>query len=113
QTIAISILTAYIDHILGFKGWSLSIAIPIIIIVANTTMLVLTIVSSKRYIRYTIYQLVIVLFSILPIVFIYENMIKYKILSYIAEGVSILNFILTICLCTKDVKDEIVRKFHI
>ena len=38
QTIAISLLTVFIDYRLGFKGWSLSIAIPIIIIVSNLAM---------------------------------------------------------------------------
>ena len=54
QTIAISLLTAYIDYELGFRGWSINVAIPIMIIIANVTMLILTIVSYKRYIKYGI-----------------------------------------------------------
>ena len=50
QTVAISVLAWYIDHLLGAKGWSLNVAIPILIIIANTTMLVLTIISSRRYV---------------------------------------------------------------
>ena len=52
QTIAISILSIYIDYMLGFRGWSINIAIPILIIISNITMLVLTIVSHKKYIKY-------------------------------------------------------------
>ena len=51
QTIAISILSIYIDYMLGFRGWSINIAIPILIIISNITMLVLTIVSHKKYIK--------------------------------------------------------------
>ena len=87
--------------------------IAIIIIIANTTMLILTIISHRRFIRYAIYQLIILLFSTLPVLFIYEKLIVNKWLSYVAIGISILNFILTASLCTKDIKDEIVRKFHI
>ena len=113
QAIAISILTTYIDYSLGFKGWSLEISIPIIIIVANFTMLVLTIISHRKYIRYAIYQLVICLYSLLPIYFIQKDLVDNNILSYVAIGISILNFILTIILSAKDVKDAIIRKFHL
>ena len=112
QTVAISVLAWYIDHLLGAKGWSLNVAIPILIIIANTTMLVLTIVSSRRYVRYAIYQLIILMFSVLPIIFIYEHMIQDRMLSYVAIGISMLNFILTLVLSASDVKDEIIRKFH-
>ena len=67
QTIIISSVTLYIDQRLGFKGWSINIAIPIILIIANISMLVLTIISYKKYIKYAIYQLVIVLISFIPI----------------------------------------------
>ena len=112
QTIAISILALYIDYKIGFKGWSLDIAIPIIIIVANITMLVLTIVSYKKYIKYAIYQLIIVLFSMLPVFFITEQMIQNKTLGIIASSVSSFNFLISLILCSRDVKEVIIRKFH-
>ena len=112
QTLAISLLTAYIDYRLGFRGWSIEIAIPIIIIISNLTMLILTIVSYKRYIRYAIYQLIIVLFSALPAVFMTERIIHNNALCIIATIISLLNFIICLVLCSKDIKEAIVRKFH-
>ena len=117
QAIAISSFAVYIDYKLGFSGWSLNIAIPIIIIIANSTMLVVTIISHKKYIKYAIYQLMIVLISmipmVLPVIFITENMLQDKTLSVIASGISILNFVICLSLCTKDFKEAIIRKFHI
>ena len=113
QAIAISILTIYIDYKIGFKAWSINIAIPIVIIIANITMLILTIVSHKKYIKYAIYQLVIIAISLLPILFVYENWVQEKTLSIIASGISILNFILTLALCSRDIKEVIIRKFHV
>ena len=75
QIIAISILTIFIDNGLGYKGWSINLAIPILIIISNITMLVLTIVNYNRFVKYAIYQLIIVLFSMLPIIFIKENLL--------------------------------------
>lgn len=113
QTIAIAILTIFIDYKLGYNGWSVEIAIPIIIIIANITMLVLTIISYKKYIKYAIYQLIIVLFSMLPILFVQENMINKPVLSIVSSSISIINFIICLLLTAKDVKEAIIRKFHI
>ena len=113
QAIAISVLTTYIDYKLGFRGWSLEISIPIIIMIANATMFVLTIVSHRKYVRYAIYQLVICICSLLPIYFIQEELIKHYVLSYVAIGISIANFVLTISLSAKDVREAIIRKFHL
>lgn len=113
QIIALSVLTAYIDYELGWRAWSINIAIPIMIIAANITMLILTIVSYKKYVRYAIYQLIIVLFSMLPIILIRENIMKSGILNIISSGICFINFILCLVLCTKDIKEAIIRKFHI
>ena len=113
QTFAISLLTAYIDYKIGWRAWSINIAIPIMIMVANITMLVLTIVSHKKYIRYAICQLIIVIFSMLPVILISEHLIENKILSMIASGICFINFILCLVLCSKDIKEAIIRKFHV
>ena len=112
QLIALSMLAVYIDYKIGYRGWSFNIAIPIMIIVANITMLVLTIISYKKYIKYAIYQLIIVLFSMLPVVWITEHMVKNKTFSVIASSISIINLIICIALCSKEIKEAIIRKFH-
>lgn len=113
QLIALSSLTIYIDSILGRKGWSINLAIPIMIMIANLTMLVLTIVSYKKYMKYAMYQLVIVILSMIPMLLVTEHMVKDKTLSIVATGVSVLNFILCLILATKDIKEAILRKFHL
>lgn len=112
QTLAISILTVFIDYQLGFKSWSIDLAIPIIIIVANVTMLLLTIISYKKYFKYAIYQLIILLFSVLPVIFITEKIVHNKTLSIIATVISIINLLITLMLSRKDLKEAITRKFH-
>ena len=112
QTILISAVTIYIDKKIGFSGWSIYIANPIILIIANSTMSILTMVSYKKYIKYAIYQLIIVLISMLPIILFLKNIMELKLLNNISIGVSIFNLILSLILCYKDIKDEIIRKFH-
>lgn len=112
QLISLSILTIYIDYLLGEKGWSVNIAIPIMIMIANLTMLILTIVSYKKYMKYAFCQLMIVLFSMLPMILLTEHIVQDKTLSIIATGISVLNFVICLILSAKDIKETIVRKFH-
>lgn len=112
QTIAISAVMLYIDYRLGFQGWSINIAIPIILIIANITMLILTLVSYKKYIKYAIYQLFIVLMSLISIILITNNLIQMQVLNTAAMIISILNLAITLILCYKDIKEAIIRKIH-
>lgn len=112
QLIALSSLTMYIDYVLGMSGWSINLAIPIMIMIANLTMLVLTMVSYKKYIKYAMYQLGIVVFSMIPVWLVTEHIVEDKTLSMIATGISILNFLLCLILAAKDMKEAIFRKFH-
>lgn len=112
QTLLASIITMYIDMQLGFIGWSIYLANPIILFVANITMLILTAISYEKYIKYAIYQLVIVIFSLIPLWLIMGNIIELRVLNRIAVEVSILNLIVSLILCAEDIKDAIVRKLH-
>ena len=113
QTICVSALTIAIDYIIGFRGWSLEIAVPIIITIANITLFVLTIVNRKRYIKYVIYELIIFIVSLIPMILFFVGIIKSFLLVTISTSIAVVNFLLTIILCGKDVKDEIKRRFHI
>lgn len=112
QTIIISAVVLYIDDRLGFRGWSINIAVPIILMIANATMLILTIITCKNYIKYAIYQLLIVSISLSSMWLIWDKIIKLRILCDIAIGVSVINLLISLILCFKDVKEALIRKFH-
>ncbi len=113
QTIAISALNIYLDYAMGFSKWSLEIAVPSIIIIANITMFVLTIVSRKRFIRYAIYQLIIIILSMLPLGYLTNNIVEFKVLGIVAVSISIINFLTTLILTARAMKETVIRKFHI
>ncbi len=113
QLIIISALTFAIDCIIGYSGWSITLAIPIVMTVANLSMSVLTIVNRKKYFRFTIYQLLI---SVLSLIFITIIAVygKHKVIVIpITAGISLIPLLLTILLCGKDWKEELARFFHI
>ena len=112
QTMITSAVVLYVDDRIGFIGWSINIAIPIIIMVSNATMLILTIVTHRNYIKYVIYQLLIVLISLISMWLIWDESMKLRILSDIAILVSVINLLISLILCFKDVKEALIRKFH-
>lgn len=113
QTSVLLILLYLIDTIIGYRGWSISIGMPIVIGIANITMLILTIVSRKRYFKYSFYQILLSVESIIVIVLLMIKA-KYKIISVsITSGITIVTLVLSIALCGKDLKEKLYRIFHI
>lgn len=113
QMIALSCLCVYIDLRLGFEAWSINIAIPIIVIIINIAMLILSIASYSNYIRYAFFQLLIVIASFVPIFLVYENLINDKTLSIVATSISGFNLLISLIFHFKDIKEVLVRKFHV
>jgi len=112
QTILTSIVMLYIDKTIGYHGWSIYIGIPIALIVANVTMVILTIISYKKYIKYAIYQLMIVIISLMPIVLALRNIIEMKVLMKTAVDISIFSLIVSLFFCYRDIKEAVIRKLH-
>lgn len=113
QTLLLAIILYYADYKMGYKGWSFSIFIPILIIIANITMFILTIINHKKYAKYAVNQLIIVLLSLSIIYFVYKGYAKYNMLINMSILISSVNFGLSLLLCHRDYKEEIIRKFNI
>ena len=110
QTIISLQAILYIDYRIGFRGWSINIAIPIALMIANATMLILTIVTRKNYIKYAIYQLVIVCISIIQFIIAMNINVEFKILNIVSVGISLLNFVISLILSYKEFYKIIVCK---
>lgn len=112
QMLCISIGLVLIDYIIGYKGWSMKIGMPIIIIVANVTMCILTIVSRKRYANYSFYQIMILFVTIVMLLLIPLGVTKLNTLYIIASMISIISMIISFLLCRKELINEFRKTFH-
>ena len=81
QCLLVSLLILAIDYFIGYSGWSINIAIPIVIMVANSTLMVLTIVSRKRYMRYAMYHMLTFLFSMIQLILLFCGVLENKVLT--------------------------------
>lgn len=113
QVILIDILCVVLDWIIGYKGWSFTIAIPISIITANVTMLILLMCAFKIYARYIIYQLIIFVWSMIPAVLCLIGWVPTNILTTIATPIAVFSLLLTIVLFAKEVNEEMKKRFHL
>ena len=102
QTLFLAIIMFFVDYRIGYNGWSINISIPILIII-----------NYKDYGKYAISQLIIVLLSLSMIIFIYKGFAKVSPLINISIFISIFNFVVSVVLCHRDFKEEIIRKLNI
>ncbi len=114
QTITLSIFMIIIDNVFGQINWSFIIAIPIILILSNIIIFLLTILKNKKYNIYVIYLNTNFLFSIISnllIIFIFnkENMI----LNYISLSFSLVNLFINLLINKRLMFDELKRRFHV
>ena len=114
HSVATTLLTLCIDFIIGYSGWAINLSIPIIIAVANITILVLTIVSIHRYYKYAIYQLIIFLLSLIPLIIdlFSNNIITMPIFTIIASSIAVFTFVFSLILCGKSIIEELDRRLH-
>lgn len=113
QTFIDSIIVILLDFIIGYKGWSIVVAWPIIICAENVTMLVLTIVTRKKYFKYAIYQIILFALNTALIMIIAINNPHRFLPISLTTITSVITLILAIELCGKDLKEELKRFFHV
>lgn len=112
QTLIISIFMILLDKIIGYKGWSVEMAIPIILSIANIMMFMMLLINRRNYTKYIIYHVIIFAFNLFMVILFLLNMINNVILSIIALIISVIIAIITIMICGNDIKEELIKRFH-
>ncbi len=107
------LLVILIDITLGYRGWSLSYAIPGGILLVDTAMLVLMLIEFNRWQMYIIYQLFLLVISVGLVILCNFSVIDKPLVSFIAFGVSLIIFIGTLLLGEKKATSELYRRFKI
>lgn len=112
QTICATIIVVLLDWIIGYNGWSIKLALPILCSTANITMLILLIINQKGYPKYALYQFIIFVWSLIPVLLLLLSIVKLGIFIMISLGISTVTIISTILFCGKEMKEELKRRFH-
>ncbi|WP_143452740.1 DUF6320 domain-containing protein [Konateibacter massiliensis] len=113
QTIGGMALCFLIDMVVGYQGWSINYAIPTIILAAYLGIVMLMIVNFMSWQSYILFQITLVIFSMILLGLNFLNIITHPVLSYVTAGITLVIFIGTIVFGDKKAKTELIRRFHI
>lgn len=113
QAISASIFLFLIDQMIGFRGWSVNYVIPQLYILANIAIFILMLINRMAWREYMIYQIVMTVIGLIPVIMILNGVVTRPLFSYISIGLSAAIIVGTIIFKDKTVKDELIRRFHI
>ncbi len=105
--------TIIIDIVLGFQGWSVEYVLPGSVALAGIGTLVLMFVDLKNWQNYMMYQIIIILYSLLPLLLCFLGINKHLTLSGFAVALSLFLFLSTIIIGDRKATQELKRRFHI
>ena len=113
QSVALAVLLVLIDHIIGYRGWSVNYAIPCIIIIMDVAIVVLMLVNLDYWQSYIVLLLFMVTASLVLLGLSLVHVVKHPILSFVALGISVLEFSMTLIFGGKKASNELKRKFYV
>ena len=113
QLIYVSGLLYVIDFAFGYKGWSLTIGIPIVIMTTNFAMMIITMIKYKKYLKYALYEIMILVLSIAYNILLCFMSGSIAILNGIAFWFSLSNLAFVLALNAKTLWLEFPKKFHV
>ena len=113
QVIIVSILAVFWDYKIGWKGWSIDYVIPIACVSAMIIMYVTAKIMNLSIRDYITYAFIDSIFGILPVVFIFFDLVNVVYPSIICIGFSILSLSAIFIFQGKEIKAEINRRMHI
>ena len=102
-----------IDWALGYRGWSLNYVLPSGIILVDVFIVVLMIVNSRNWQSYMLFQLFMILWSLIPMLFIEIGIVSAPLMSVIALISSICLFVGTFIIGGRRASTELKRRFHV
>ena len=107
------VFVVLLDFVLGFRGWSISYAVPIALLSVDTGMLVLMIVRINGWQNFIMTEIVAFILSIVVIVLDITGKLGGEIFGIIAVVITGLILLGTIMIGNKMVSNEIKRRFMI
>lgn len=113
QTIGAILLAVGIDFTVGYHGWSVDYVMPSAILLVDVVIVILMFVNSMNWQSYILFQLFMVLTSVVSIGLYLGGVVRHPLLTFLAGGFSLLIFAATLVFGDRRAKAELQRRFHI
>jgi hypothetical protein len=114
QAVGLMLLSIAIDWAIGFRGWSLSFAIPCTLLAVDIAVLVMMLVNHESFQLYIMMQIYTTVFSIILVgVMLATGNSGFMVLAFVAVGVSVVMLAGTVVFGDKKASSELERRFRI
>lgn len=102
-----------IDFVVGYRGWSLNYVLPSAILLIDVSILVLMFCNRRNWQSYMMWQIFMILCSIVPLILYALGIVTTLILGGIAFAFSTFLFLGTLIIGDRRARTELKRRFHV
>lgn len=106
------LLVVAIDFVVGYQGWSVNYVLPAGIILTDIGIILCMCINSRNWQSYMMWQLFMIVCSILPLVLRFAGIVTVPYLALIAFAFSVFLFLGTLIIGDRRARVELKRRFH-
>lgn len=113
QSLGAIVISILIDWNLGYGGWAFNYAVPSILLFNVAAVGGLIAVNRLNWQSYFMYQIVITIFCLIPLVLWWAGLVTRPFLSLFTAGAALFLLCITAAAGSRSVKRELGRRFHL
>lgn len=102
-----------IDFVVGYRGWSLNYVLPSAILLIDVSILVLMFCNRRNWQSYMMWQILMILCSIVPLILYVIGIVTVPLLGGVAFAFSTFLFLGTLIIGDRRARTELKRRFHV
>lgn len=112
-TLIAILMVVAIDFVVGYRGWSVNYALPSAILLVDVGILILMCINRRNWQSYMMWQIFMILCSIVPLVLYAAGIVTAPLLAVLAFAFSAALFLGTLIIGDRRARTELRRRFHV
>ncbi len=112
-TLIAILMVVAIDFVVGYRGWAVKYALPSAILLVDAGILVLMCINRRNWQSYMMWQIFMILCSVVPLVLYAVGIVTAPILALLAFAFSTALFLGTLIIGDRRARTELRRRFHV
>ena len=112
-TLIAILMVVAIDFVVGYRGWSVNYALPSAILLVDAGILILMCINRRNWQSYMMWQIFMILCSIVPLVLYAVGIVTAPLLAVLAFAFSAALFLGTLIIGDRRARTELRRRFHV
>ena len=112
-TLIAILMVVAIDFVVGYRGWSVNYALPSAILLVDAGILVLMCINRRNWQSYMMWQIFMILCSVVPLVLYAVGIVTAPILALLEFAFSTALFLGTLIIGDRRARTELRRRFHV